>query len=558
MSRKRKKEDRAKTQLKKPKTAPGKHLPKGTNETKTEFKVTKIVIPGQLSSSSSTSDGPTTKKNVGIKDLLSKLAHFSQAVRADGLEGLKELLSTDAAASLVNSNLSKIITKLVSLLLDKEKKIRKLSVTLLGMTLGHVSESHVSPLYSLMSAHLACCLTHIDPRIQQDGLALLDTFIEKAPSFVESNYSSILPNCLDQISNKKGGGNDKNKGPSVAANVSENMTALQWRLAVLSRVDKILELAVSNKTSVSEEKINKSVQYSAEMFYPVIEKTCEQNFTLADLAETSHTSSIPDNIFLIIPLLIETWIEARASETTKSKNANISNECCDLLLHIAGILDKLLTIVTKSFDTTDSKKIFSGIKDKFWSDIKQHLLKYLPYKSPNISVDKCSSLLSCVNIILDPEDHVPMSDVAIKMCASKHVPVQLKIRITQGLLAKVELTVEQKDLLISSIINLAENTDSDSDKQSLLEILQNEAVASPDAASASVWIDSLPSRLIKCQENEQQILLNVCLKLVQTSNKTLASNLLSSWDNILTSCEANVNLGQTLNYVNYYCKALSS
>ena len=38
MSRKRKKEDRAKTQFKKPKTAPGRHLPKGTNETRTEFK----------------------------------------------------------------------------------------------------------------------------------------------------------------------------------------------------------------------------------------------------------------------------------------------------------------------------------------------------------------------------------------------------------------------------------------------------------------------------------------------------------------------------------------
>ena len=336
------------------------------------------------------------------------------------------------------------------------------------------------------------------------------------------------------------------------------MTALQWRLAVLSRVDRILDLAISNKISVSEEKINKSVPFSSDMFYPVIEKSSEQNFSLVDLADTAQTSSIPDNIFLIIPLLIETWIEARASETKTSKNSNISNECCDLLLHIAGILDKLSLIVTKSFDVTDSKKIFSSIKEKFWSDMKQHLLKYLPYKSPNINVDKCSSLLSCVNIILETEENAPMSDVAIKMCTSKHVPVQLKIRITQGLLAKVALTVDQKDLLISSIINLAENTDSAQDKELLLEILQNEAVTSPDAAAASVWIDSLPSRIIKCQENEKLILLNVCLKLVQTSNKSLASKLLSSWDTVVTSCEANVNLGQILNHVKYYCKALSS
>ncbi len=46
---KRQKGEKAKTKLKKGgKTAPGKHLPKGTNVTKTEFKVGKIVIPKQL------------------------------------------------------------------------------------------------------------------------------------------------------------------------------------------------------------------------------------------------------------------------------------------------------------------------------------------------------------------------------------------------------------------------------------------------------------------------------------------------------------------------------
>jgi hypothetical protein len=46
---KRQKGEKAKTKLNKGgKTAPGKHLPKGTNVTKTEFKVGKIVIPKQL------------------------------------------------------------------------------------------------------------------------------------------------------------------------------------------------------------------------------------------------------------------------------------------------------------------------------------------------------------------------------------------------------------------------------------------------------------------------------------------------------------------------------
>ena len=63
VSKKKKRAEKAKTKLK-PKTAPGKHLPKGTNVTKTEFKVTKIVIPSQLSRADQS--GPVTKKKLGL------------------------------------------------------------------------------------------------------------------------------------------------------------------------------------------------------------------------------------------------------------------------------------------------------------------------------------------------------------------------------------------------------------------------------------------------------------------------------------------------------------
>ena len=103
--RKRKKEEKAKTQLKKPKTAPGKHLPRGTNETRTQFKVAKIVVPGQKGESGSQGAaggvGPVTNKKLTLKDVLGKISHFSNAVRTDGLEGLKELLLGTSASSLV-------------------------------------------------------------------------------------------------------------------------------------------------------------------------------------------------------------------------------------------------------------------------------------------------------------------------------------------------------------------------------------------------------------------------------------------------------------------------
>jgi len=561
MSRKRKKEDRAKTQLKKPKTAPGKFLPKGTNETKTEFKVTKIVIPGQQINDGRSSEGPTTSKNIGIKDVLHKLTHFSQAVRTDGLDGLKELLSSEAAPSLVATNLSKIVTTLVTLVQDREKKIRKQSVSMLGLTLGHVSSTMISPLYPLMSAHVSCCLTNIDPRIQQDGLTLLDTLINQAPEFVERHHSSIIPNCLDQISNKKTSGS---KGPNVAANVSENLTALQWRLAVLTRVNKILDLAIKGKTIEQlkdDDNVRKEQIFKPNNLYPLVGKATVQHFPLSNLSEGQSNTSISDNIHLLMPLLIETWVEARASDSKSTKSSNLSSDSCDLLLNIAGIMDKLLMIASQTFDVTEGVKVLSDIKSKFWNDIRQHFLSYLPYRSPNTNADRSSALLCCVNMALDQDISAQVSEVAVKMCASKHVPVELKIRISKVLLSKVEMSNELRENLISSLTNLSQKADNKLEKQSLLKILQKEAEVSPDENAVSFWIANLPDQILNCDDGEKQELLNICLHLVQRNNKSLANKLLQSWTDLTSSlshCSDNEQLNKTLGFVEYYCKILTA
>ena len=559
MSRKRKKEDRAKTQLKKPKTAPGKFLPKGTNETKTEFKVTKIVIPGQnINGGASSSDGPTTSKNIGIKDVLHKLTHFSQAVRTDGLDGLKELLSSAAAPGLVQTNLSKIVTTLVTLVQDREKKIRKQTVSLLGMSLGHVTSSLVTPLYPLMSAHVSCCLTNIDPRIQQDGLTLLDTLIDKAPEFVEQHHSSLIPNCLDQISNKKASGS---KGPNVAANVSESLTALQWRLAVMTRVNRILDLAIEGRKTERQTDVDvaKEQIFKPNNFYPLVGKGSLQHFPLSNLTEGQSNTSIADNIHLLMPLLIETWVEARASDSKSTKSSNLSSDSCDLLLNIAGIMDKLLVIASETFDVTEGAKVLSEVKSKFWNDIRQHFISYLPYRSPNTNVDKSSALLCCVNVAIDQDISSQLSEVAVKMCASKHVSVELKIRIAKVLLDKAKLSNELRENLMSSLTSLSQKTDNKLEKQSLLNILKKEAELSPDENATKFWLENLPDQIVNCDEEEKQELLNVCLHLVQRNNKSLANKLLQSWDNLtscLIQCQDNEKMKKTLGFVEYYCKLL--
>ena len=558
MSRKRKKEDRSKTQLKKPKTAPGRHLPKGTNDTKTEFKITKIVIPGQQINSTSSSDGPTTRKNIGIKEVINKLTHFSQAVRIDGLEGLKELLSSKSAESLVLGNLSMLMITLVKLVQDREKKIRALAVSLLGMTLGHLSPGQLRPLHPLISAHLSCCLTNIDPRIQQDGLTLLDILIDSSPGFVESQFSAIIPNCLDQISNRKSSGS---KGPSVAANVTESMTALQWRLAVLTRVNKILELAVNRGSNCADKEGFKCVQYVPGKYYSLLEAPFSQPLLLNSLTEGRSSSSICDNIMLLLPLLIETWVEARAGESKASKSSNLSSESVDLLNNIAGIMDKLLLITGNKTDTSEGAQIFHKVKSKFWGDLQQHFLQYLPFKSSSGMAEKCNALLCCVSIALDPAMSGQMADVSVDICAGRHVPLDLKIRVSRELLEKIHLDERQKERLLTTLTSLSSSVENSKDKQAIFNVLQHEAELCPGQKVTQNWIDNLPDQIIKSDEEAKQDVLNICLHLLKTSNRSLAQRLVTVWDQLdanISSCKLNESLRKKLRFINFYCTKLTN
>ena len=343
MSRKRKKEDRAKTQFKKPKTAPGRHLPKGTNETRTEFKVAQIVIPGQRGEAASAGSGPRTSKKLGLKDVLGKLGHFSQSVRSDGVQGLKELvaLSDPTSASLISSNLARVLGCLVPLCQDKERKIRQETVALLGSVLRQVSPSQLAPFHPLLAAHLACCLTNIDPRVQQEGLDLLDSLLEAAPSFIVTQYQAIVPNCLDQISNKKTSA--ASKGPKVAANLSEKVTAIQWRLSVLSRVNRILELATTREEKVASQVMVEEEEHRPGRHYGLLRREAA-GLSLASVSRAEQDSSVGDIIQLVVPLILETWVEARADG--QSKTSALTSESSSLLLSIAGILDRLLALVT--------------------------------------------------------------------------------------------------------------------------------------------------------------------------------------------------------------------
>jgi len=555
VSKKRKREEKNKTQLKKPRTAPGKHLPKGTNVTKTEFRVAKIVIPGQAGAPSQA--GPTTSKRLGLKEVLSKLGHFSQTVRADGLEGLKELLSSNTSASLVNANLAFILTSLVPVTQDKERKLRRLAISLLPMVLSDVSPSLLTPLHSLLSAHLCCSLTHIDPRIQQDGLTMLDTLQDKAPGFIRSNYNFLLPNCLDQISNKKAG----EKGPSVAANMTETMTALEWRVLVLTRVDRMLDTVVQEKEESrmsSTVNANKSVVFSPGLSCPLTSTSSPTWLPMSSLSTRTTTSSMLTNLKMVMPLLVETWVEARANETNSRKGSALTSQVGDLLMCEAGVMDKLLVLALDNSEGGDREAVLKLVNAKYMMDIKQHFLSHLPYTSQGKSADQANALLCCISLSVTHTMEDTMLEVAVGVVTSKNIFSSTRLRLARRLLLRSQLTVEQRDRIVLALVSMLE-LDIGQEKVDTLNLLREQAMQWPQAGVTS-WVESLPNQLLGQVNGEQvELVLDTCLELAKTCNKSLARQFLANWHEIQGSLDnpafksCKPSLIQKLEFIKHHC-----
>lgn len=108
------KSEKSKTKLK-----AKKELPKGTNVTKTNFKVKKIVMKEQLKKHAESEALSTRKLNV--KELLSRLNHFNANSRSDALSGLKELITNHS--DVLEQHLGQIILGAAPLLLHIERVV---------------------------------------------------------------------------------------------------------------------------------------------------------------------------------------------------------------------------------------------------------------------------------------------------------------------------------------------------------------------------------------------------------------------------------------------------
>lgn len=116
------KSEKSKTKLK----SKSKDLPRGTNVTKTNFKVKKIVLQTQLTKHGE-SEALSSRK-LSVKELLTRLNHFNTRSRTDALQGLKELFTLHP--EVLEQNLGELIHGITPLVLNIEKVVSKIWVVL--------------------------------------------------------------------------------------------------------------------------------------------------------------------------------------------------------------------------------------------------------------------------------------------------------------------------------------------------------------------------------------------------------------------------------------------
>lgn len=104
-----------------------------------------------------------------------------------------------------------------------------------------VPAERVAPFFPLLSAHLSCAMTHIEPSIQEDAMKVLDVLLEHYPALLASRPAVLLTNFLELISHRQSSGGAKKgkdtRGHTWALSVSPGraVTSQQWRLSVLLR-----------------------------------------------------------------------------------------------------------------------------------------------------------------------------------------------------------------------------------------------------------------------------------------------------------------------------------
>ncbi|KAG6446034.1 testis-expressed protein 10 homolog [Manduca sexta] len=374
------KSEKAKTKLK-----AKKDLPKGTNVTKTNFKVKKIVIKEQLKKHEVTEALSTRKLNV--KELLSRLNHFNTNTRTEALKDLMELVTVHP--NVLDRNLGQLVLGITPLILNVEKVLRRESVKVLHIILSHASINNIDPFFDIISTYLRSAMTHIDNRIQEDSLLFLDILLSCTPRNVAQHFHKIMPNFLDMISKLRV---DSKPGRTLTVNMGSQITSVKWRVKVLYRLQDYLDKFVHHNNMHETEKpvavkthiFDKTKLNHCKLFNPsyvsVCHLSCFSSKKSQEVEPIDEVAKFLEYIDTLMPLLFETWLEVCPNINSEKNFETVINEDgASLLKHILKVvclLWQLIKYLSRKNPSSNMQTIFC---QKYRQQFTQYFLNLFPY-----------------------------------------------------------------------------------------------------------------------------------------------------------------------------------
>ncbi|CAI9159169.1 unnamed protein product [Rangifer tarandus platyrhynchus] len=444
MTKKRKRQD----DFQKVKLKVGKKKPRSENATLTNFKTKTIHLPEQLKEDVTL---PTNNRKLNIKDLLSQMHHYNAGVKQSALLGLKDLLSQ--YPYIIDAHLSNILSEVTAVFTDKDANVRLAAVQLLQFLAPKIRAEQISPFFPLVSAHLSSAMTHITEGIQEDSLKVLDILLEQYPALITDRSSILLKNFVELISHQQPSKGLVNRGRSqswiLSVNPNRRLTSQQWRLKVLVRLSKFLQALTDGSSRLRESEglqeqkenphatsnsifINWKEHANDQQHIQVYENGGSQpnvssqfrlRYMVGGLGTVdeglSSTENLKGFIEIIIPLLIECWIEAVPPQLAASFGSGVEREPLQVMQQVLNIIS-LLWKLCKQHDETH--KLESWLRKNYLIDFKHHFMSNFPYalkeitkqkrKETNKSIKHCTILSNNVDHLLL---NLTLSDIMVSL-----------------------------------------------------------------------------------------------------------------------------------------------
>lgn len=177
------------------------------------------------------------------------MSHTNQTAKCDGLRGLREIL-LKLPTEITENHLSSTIKAVAGMAVDLERDVRRDCYKTLGMLFAAAGQDNIAPFYDVLLSFLRCAMTHIQPRIQEDSLFLLDVYLQYLPSLVLLNRDKIFPQFLDMISKLR---SETKPERTLTLTLNKQTTSTKWRTRVLMRLVGMLKILIDHKTGKAEE-----------------------------------------------------------------------------------------------------------------------------------------------------------------------------------------------------------------------------------------------------------------------------------------------------------------